>query len=110
MVLTITSDPIAFFPGADGVVRVGKTRVTLDTVVYAFHDGATPEEIVQQYPALSLEEVYSVIGYYLRRRSEVDVYLEERQKVAALVREENEARFDPSGIRTRLLARRAKEG
>lgn len=40
--------------GEDGVIRIGKTRVTLDTVVYAFQDGATAEEIASQYPSLDL--------------------------------------------------------
>ena len=47
----------------DGVIRVGQTRVTLDTVVEAFADGATAEEIVQQYPTLKLADVYLVLGY-----------------------------------------------
>lgn len=91
---------------ADGVVRVGKTRVTLDTVVAAFNEGATAEEIAQQYPSLALADVYSVLGYYLRHRPELDAYLGERAQRAAQVRAENEARFDPSGVRDRLLARR----
>lgn len=92
---------------SDGVIRVGKTRVTLDTVITAFRDGATAEEIAQQYPSLQLADIYSVIGYYLRHRSEVDGYLRRRTQQAEQVRERNEARFDPSGIRDRLLARRA---
>lgn len=97
--LPLGSDP-------DGVVRVGRTRVTLDTVVAAFNEGATAEEIAQQYPSLALADVYSVIGYYLRHRSEADAYLGYRAQRAAQVRVENEARFDPSGVRDRLLARR----
>ncbi len=46
----------------DGVIRVGRTHVTLDTVITAFLDGATAEEIAQQYPSLDLADVYSVIG------------------------------------------------
>jgi uncharacterized protein (DUF433 family) len=91
-----------------GTVRVGKTRVTLDTVIAAFVDGATPEEIVQQYPSLHLADVYHVIGYYLRRPSEIDAYLQQRRAQADAVRQQNEARFDPHGVRDRLLARRAK--
>ncbi len=90
----------------DGTVRVGKTRVTLDTVIAAFTEGATAEEIVQQYPSLQLADVYHVIGYYLRRPSEVDAYLQQRQARAVAVRQQNEARFDPHGVRDRLLARR----
>lgn len=91
---------------ADGVIRVARTRVTLDTLVAAFNEGATAEEIVQQYPPLGLGDVYSVIGYYLHNRAEVEPYLERRREEALRVRRENEARFDPEGIRDRLLARR----
>ncbi|PSR17022.1 hypothetical protein C8255_14785 [filamentous cyanobacterium CCP3] len=89
----------------DGVVLVGNTRVTLDTVVTAFLEGATAEEIVEQYPVLQLADVYSVIAYYLRRKPEVDDYLKIRQERAAQVRQENERRFNPIGIRDRLMAR-----
>lgn len=102
----VEPEPVPLVTGADNVVRVGATRVTLDTVVAAFCEGATAEEIVQQYPTLQLADVYSVIGYYLRHRTSVDAYLRDRQRQAAEVRRENEARFDPSGVRERLLARR----
>jgi len=91
---------------SSGVVRVGKTRVTLDTVVAAFCQGATAEEIAHQYPSLDLADVYQVIGYYLRRTSEVDEYLRQRKVTADVARVRNEARFDPQGVRARLLARR----
>ncbi|NOZ28473.1 MAG: DUF433 domain-containing protein [Chloroflexi bacterium] len=110
VVLAITTEPIPLEVDADGVVRVGKTRVTLDTVVAAFLEGATAEEIVQQYPSLDLADIYAVIGYYLRRRSDVEAYLRQRQRQADAVRKQNEARFDPSGVRERLLARRAGKG
>ena len=90
----------------DGVIRVAGTRVTLDTLVEAFNEGATAEEITQQYPSLELGDVYAVIGYYLHNRDEVEQYLERRREQAVRVRNENEARFDPEGIRDRLLARR----
>ncbi|MEA3339506.1 MAG: DUF433 domain-containing protein [Chloroflexota bacterium] len=94
---------------ADGVVRVGGTRVTLDTIVAAFKEGATAEEIVYQYPSLYLADVYSVLSYYLQRRADVETYLRQRQRQAADVRERNEDRFDPRGTRNRLLARRARQ-
>lgn len=90
----------------DGVVRVGGTRVTLDTLIAAFDAGATAEEIAQQYDSVTLADVYSVIGYYLRHQSEVRAYLAERQKKTGESREEDERRFDPKGVRERLLARR----
>jgi uncharacterized protein (DUF433 family) len=106
MSLVVTAEAVPLVPDADGVVRVGTTRVSLDTVVAAFREGMTAEGIVEQYPSLDLGEVYSVIGYCLRHRAEVDTYLRDRQLLAAEVRRENEARFDPAGVRDRLLARR----
>lgn len=90
----------------DGVMRILHSRVTLDTLVSAFQDGATAEEIAQQYPTVSLADIYSIIGYYLRRRPEIDAYLARRQQAAQQVRQQNEMRFNPAGIRARLLARR----
>ena len=108
MTLSIVAVPPPLTVDPDGVVRVGKTRVTLDTVVLAFHDGATAEEIAQQYPSLALADVYAVIGYYLQRRDEVEEYLRERQRGAAEVRRRNESRFDPDDVRDRLMARRRR--
>ena len=106
MTLLIETVPVPLEVDAGGVVRVGGTRVTLDTVVAAFNEGATAEEIVHQYPSLHLADVYAVIGYYLRRRPEVEVYLHQRQQQAEDTRKQNESRFDPHGVRDRLLARR----
>ena len=107
MTLLTTTETIPLNTDSDGVVRVGKTRVTLDTIVVAFTEGATAEEIVQQYPSVLLADVYSVIGYYLRRRAEVEAYLKRRQQHAAEIRQQNESRLDPRGIRERLVARQA---
>jgi uncharacterized protein (DUF433 family) len=90
---------------SDGVARVAQTRVTLDTVVAAFLEGATAEEIAQQYPSLGLADIYAVISYYLGQRADVEEHLRERQPVVTQVRKENEARFDSAGVRARLLAR-----
>jgi uncharacterized protein (DUF433 family) len=105
--LAIPPEPAPLTTDSAGVVRVLGTRVTLDTVVAAFQEGATPEEIASQYPSLDLGDVYAVIAYYLRHRDEVERYLARRQEEAAAIRRENETRFEPSGIRARLLARQA---
>src|SRR3990172_5129642 len=109
MGLGIGVETVPFRVGADGGGRVGGTRGTLDTPLSALKDGGTGEEIVSQYPTLQLADVYSVIAYYLRRPDEVEEYLRQRLNRAKAVRDLNESRFDPKGIRDRLLARRAKE-
>lgn len=58
-----------------GVLRVGATRVMLDSVIAAFRQGHSSETIRQQYPALSLEEVYGSIAYYLAHRAEGSVLI-----------------------------------
>jgi len=90
----------------DGVIRVSKTRVTLDTIVTAFLEGLTAEEIAVQYPVVPLADVYSVVGYYLHQKQKVDAYLKRREKLAEEIRKQNEARFTASSIRERLLARK----
>ena len=102
-----TTEIIPLETDADGVIRVSKTRVTLDALVTAFAEGATAEEIVQQYPSVPLADVYYVVGYYLRRNAEVETYLSRRRQQAEQTRQENESRFDPIGVRQRLMARRA---
>jgi uncharacterized protein (DUF433 family) len=87
-----------------GVLRVGGTRVTLDTVVAAFEVGLTPEEILLRYDTLRLDDVYLTIGYYLRNRAELDAYLAERRRQSEAMRAE--AATSWSEIRQRLLARR----
>jgi uncharacterized protein (DUF433 family) len=110
MALSFAKEAVPLQADEDGVVRIGKTRVTLDTVVAAFSDGATAEEIVQQYPSLNLADVYQVIGYYLRRPAHVDQYLQKRKAKAAAVKKRNESKFDPQGLRDRLEARRTSRG
>lgn len=110
MLLVPTAELIPLVADANGVIRISTTRVTLDTVLTAFLEGATAEEIREQYPSLELSDIYFAIGYYLRYQSEVDAYLMERQRLAAEVQQEAERRFNPVGIRDRLLARRNQKG
>ena len=106
--LQIQPIPLPLKLDKTGIVRVGGTRVTLDTVVRAFVRGATAEEIAQQYPSLMLSDIYVTISYYLQNREVVEKYLEKRRKHAQAVKKENQKRFDQSGIRERLLARKNK--
>ena len=71
-----------------GVIRVGGTRVSFDSVLFAFLDGSTPEEIAQQYPTLNLADVYAAVAYYLNHRDEVGAYLRDRQTQRERIRKE----------------------
>ena len=104
----LVAEPVPCQMDEDGVLRVTGTRVRLDTVIGAFNSGYAAEEILFKYPSLSLTDIYAVITYYFWHRAEMDQYLKERQTVAAQVRQANERRFPPQGVRERLLARQAK--
>jgi uncharacterized protein (DUF433 family) len=109
MTLAVVAEPAPLKTNADGVVRVGNTRVTLDTVIAVFNQGTTAEEIVYRYPSLRLADVYATIGFYLNHQQEVETYLRLRQQQAQEIRKINEARSDPQGLRDRLLARKAEK-
>src|SRR5205807_6280432 len=102
---TIQAEAPPIREDADGALRVGGSRVLLELVIRAFQDGATPEAIVQRYSTLALPDVYAVITYYLRHRSEIEAYLAQREQKAEEVRQPLERRQgDLSEIRARLLA------
>ena len=52
------------------------SRGSLDTIVYAFLDGQSPESIAQSLPVLTLEQVYGAIAFYLAHQPEIETYLE----------------------------------
>jgi uncharacterized protein (DUF433 family) len=60
----------------NGGYNVAGTRVSLDSVVFAFLDGQTAEGIAQAFPDLSLEQAYGAIAFYLAHREEIDRHLE----------------------------------
>jgi uncharacterized protein (DUF433 family) len=60
--------------------RVAGTRVSLDSIVYAFIDGHSPEALAESFPVLTLEQVYGSIAYYLGHRQEIDRYLEAQEQ------------------------------
>jgi uncharacterized protein (DUF433 family) len=64
-----------------GVMRIGNSRVMLDSIVAGFAQGHSPETLQQQYPALSLEEVYGAITYDLAHTDEVHAYLKRQDEL-----------------------------
>ncbi len=105
MILIVETQSVPLKADQDGVMRVGATRVTLDTVVHAFNEGHTAEEIVSHYPALKLADVYAVISYYLNNEAAVDVYLQQQEEAAEKMWLEIEAKPDYQTFRKRLIAR-----
>jgi uncharacterized protein (DUF433 family) len=110
MTPTIHPDPVPLRTDERGALRVGETRVTLDTLVDEYENGADPESIVHSYPSLRLADVYAVIAYYLRHQDTVNDYLRARRAEAAALRQEIESHQpDNAGLRAKLLARRDRQ-
>ncbi len=63
----------------DGSYYFVGSRVSLDSVVYQFLQGESPEAIVQAFPSLSLECVYGGITFYLAHRPKIDAYFEKAE-------------------------------
>ncbi len=106
MSVVIRTDSPPLRQDESGALRVGQSRVLLELVLEEFQDGATPEAIVQQYPTLTLYDVYAVIAYYLRHRQEIEAYLAQREALSQEIRHRIEAaQGDLGGIRRRLLGR-----
>jgi len=60
----------------NGGYYVAGTRISLDSVVYAFNRGDSPERILERYPLLGKPaSVYGAIAFYLDRQAEIDTYL-----------------------------------
>ncbi len=93
-----------------GVLRVGKSRVSLELVIRAHQQGRSPREIVEMYDSLDIGDVYAVIAFYLAHRLEVDEYLRRYDEGAEDIRSRIEATQRPGPSKEELLARARAKG
>jgi uncharacterized protein (DUF433 family) len=89
-----------------GTVRIGKTRVPLETIIVKFLLGDSAEELADAF-SLPLADVYATISYYLQHRAEVDAYLKDVEAQEARVLQMVHERLDHGALRQKLLARAA---
>ena len=92
----------------DGTIRLAGSRVPLDTVIYEFNQGATPEQIQDSFPSIALHTIYSAIAFYLEHQAAIDDYLRGREREAEELRRKIESRPEVAAIRERLRRRRAE--
>lgn len=104
MIATPTAVNVPFRMDEGDVIRIGKSRVTLQAVIADFHRGASPEEIAHHYTALNLADVYSVVAYYLQNKAEVDDYVQRQRLLADEARRTYESDYPNDPLRARLLA------
>jgi uncharacterized protein (DUF433 family) len=99
---------IPLMRGDEGVFHVTGSRVTLDSIVHQFKSGATAEQIQEDFPSVTLIDIYSVIAYYLQHLRAVEDYLTDQAHATGDVRREVESGLDSRGLRERLRQRRAQ--
>jgi uncharacterized protein (DUF433 family) len=92
----------------DGGYWVTGTRVSLDSLVYAFREGQTAESLAQSFPVLTLEQVYGAIAYYLANRDMIDAYLMEQETAFTKLQKDLRQR-DPMFYQKLADARRQRQ-
>lgn len=73
-----------YVSNTEGVYRVGHTRVSLDSLVSLYWEGASPEAMVDSFPSLTLEQVHGALAFYLGNRTKIDAYLEQDRRYAEI--------------------------
>jgi uncharacterized protein (DUF433 family) len=64
----------------NGGYYIAGTRISLDSVVYSFNRGNSPEAIREEYPLLKLPQIYGAIAFYLEHQETVDRYLDKKER------------------------------
>jgi uncharacterized protein (DUF433 family) len=111
--MTLALEPTTAVPlrtDPNGVIRVGQSRVTLETLLHSWQQGSSPEEIVEAFPVLRLDDVYAVIAYVLRHEEDMKTYLQESKLEQGQALENIKVWFPNADFRARVLARAAAKG
>lgn len=97
----------------DGTIRIGESRVSLDSVIHHSTLGASAEQIAQKFPAIDLADVYAAISYYLNNEDSVEEYLQQQEGRGNELQEriESDPQYQKASaqLRARLLARKSEQ-
>ena len=72
--------PSEYIQERNGGFYVAGTRVSLDSVVYSFERGNSPEAIQREFPLLRLPQIYGAIAFYLDHQAVIRRYLEAKEQ------------------------------
>ncbi len=93
---------------APGDIRLKGHRIGIETVIFDYLDGLTPEEIALRYPTLTLKDVYTTIAFYWQNLAEVDDYLRNVEEHEARMRRAQDKNPSPALVRLRNLSAAAR--
>lgn len=63
----------------DNIYRVKDTRIALESLIYQFRAGRSPEAIQDAFPTLSLGQIYGALAFYLDNQAELNAYLAKQE-------------------------------
>jgi uncharacterized protein (DUF433 family) len=112
MNLTLEAIPVPLRDDGHGGLRVGQTRVSLESVWHLHQQGASAADIVRAFDTLQLADVHAVLAWALRHRDDLEAYLERRDDEAVQIRRQlQEAGLTPTPeqsaeLKAKLMARR----
>ena len=96
---------------SDGGWRLADSRVSLDSVIHGYWNGRSPEAIAEEFPSLSVEQVYGAIAFYLRHRTQMDLFLEEQAELWKQVQRHSQSQHGPllDRLRHSRVGRKSEE-
>jgi uncharacterized protein (DUF433 family) len=87
-----------------GRPRIDGHRITVeDVAIWRERMGMSPDEIVTEYPTITLSDVHAALAYYYENRKRIDAAIEDGKKFA----DEMKAKAGPSRLQEMLQARKA---
>lgn len=92
----------------EGAYRIAGSRVSLDSIIYGFWQGESPETIAQSFPTLRLEQVYGAIAFYLAHQAMIDEYMRQGEAEFDVMRRKAQE-ADPMFYQKMADARRKRQ-
>lgn len=112
MAIVETTQELPLTVTADGTIKISGSRVSLDSVIFNYRQGATVEKVAMRFQGRRLADIHSCIAYFLNHQEEVNKYLADREQSAVDLRERITS--DPlqqqglNEMRERIQARQAE--
>ncbi len=75
MAVLESTQQVPLLASGDGTIRIAGTRVSLDSVLHHYQQGATAEEIALRFPALRLADIHACLAYFLNHSGQLEEYL-----------------------------------
>ncbi len=80
-----------------GAPRIAGTRIPVSHIARCLADGLTPQQMVEQYPTITLTGAYAAITYYMANRETIDEDIQSEDAEVEEFLAGREANANPAG-------------